>query len=106
MTLQEVNSTNFQTEVLEASIPVIVDFWAPWCGPCLLLAPVLEEVSLAMADKVKICKVNIDENPELATSYSVRSIPTLLLFDKGEIKDTRVGGATKHALEEWIKNNI
>lgn len=106
MKIEELGVNNFQQHVLEAATPVLVDFWAPWCGPCLMLSPVLEEVMQNMKDRIKLYKVNIDENPELATSYSVRSIPSLLLFSNGKVKATKIGGATKHVIEEWINNNI
>lgn len=97
-----VDNSNFETNVLQSAEPVVVDFWAEWCGPCKMIAPALEEISAEYAGKVKIAKLNIDENPELAAQYGVRSIPTLMLFKDGQVADTKVGAAPKTALSAWI----
>ena len=97
-----VDTNNFQTDVLQASEPVVVDFWAEWCGPCKMIAPALEEIATELAGKVKVAKVNIDENPELAAQFGVRSIPTLMIFKGGEVADMKVGAAPKTALASWI----
>ena len=96
------DKSNFQSDVLQAAEPVVVDFWAEWCGPCKMIAPALEEISAELQGKVKIAKVNIDENPELAAQYGVRSIPTLMIFKGGEVADMKVGAAPKTALSSWI----
>lgn len=98
-----INNSNFESDVLKSSEPVVVDFWAEWCGPCKMIAPALEEISNELAGQVKIAKVNIDENPELAAQYGVRSIPTLLMFKNGEIAANMVGAAPKSRLADWIK---
>jgi thioredoxin 1 len=104
MATVKVDTSNFQDEVLNAAEPVIVDFWAEWCGPCKMIAPSLEEISNELAGKVKVVKLNIDENPELAAQYGVRSIPTLAMFKAGEVADIKVGAAPKTALSSWISN--
>ncbi|MFZ1814830.1 MAG: thioredoxin [Rhizobiaceae bacterium] len=104
MTTIKVDKSNFQTDVLGSDVPVVVDFWAEWCGPCKMIAPSLEEISKEMAGKVKITKLNIDENPELAAQYGVRSIPTLMLFKGGEPASMQVGARPKSALADWIKS--
>jgi thioredoxin 1 len=98
----KVDSSNFQSDVLQASEPVVVDFWAEWCGPCKMIGPSLEEISKELAGKVKIAKLNIDENPELAAQFGVRSIPTLMMFKGGEVADMKVGALPKTALSHWI----
>ena len=104
MATVKVDTSNFQDEVLNAAEPVIVDFWAEWCGPCKMIAPSLEEISNELAGKVKVVKLNIDENPELAAQYGVRSIPTLAMFKGGEVADIKVGAAPKTALSTWISS--
>ncbi len=104
MATVKVDNSNFQTEVLESAQPVVVDFWAEWCGPCKMIAPSLEEISNEMAGKVKVAKVNIDENPELAAKFGVRSIPTLAIFKGGEVADIKVGASPKTALASWISS--
>ncbi|WP_273753935.1 thioredoxin [Bartonella sp. MM73XJBT.G] len=106
MTCIKVDKDNFESEVLTSSIPVVVDFWAEWCGPCKMIAPILDEVSTEMQNQVKITKVNIDENPELATQYGVRSIPTLLMFKNGNVSSNMVGATSKGRLSEWIKDGL
>lgn len=106
MTCIKVDKDNFESEVLTSSIPVVVDFWAEWCGPCKMIAPILDEVSTEMQNQVKIAKVNIDENPELATQYGVRSIPTLLMFKNGNVSSNMVGATSKGRLSEWIKDGL
>ena len=101
-----VSDADFQTEVLESDKPVIVDFWAEWCGPCQSLMPLVEELSNEMGDKVKVVKVNIDESPEAPTKYGVRGIPTLMLFKNGEVADTKVGGMSKSQLTEWAESQV
>lgn len=103
MATVKIDNSNFESDVLKASEPVVVDFWAEWCGPCKMIAPALEEISSEMAGQVKIAKVNIDENPELAAQYGVRSIPTLLMFKNGEIAANMVGATPKSRLADWIK---
>ncbi|PSM16560.1 thioredoxin [Nitratireductor alexandrii] len=100
------DKNSFKTDVLDSAEPVVVDFWAEWCGPCKMIAPSLEEISKEMAGKVKVAKVNIDENPELAAQFGVRSIPTLMLFKGGEVADIKVGAAPKTALSAWIDNAV
>ena len=97
-----VNADNFDAEVLNASQPVVVDFWAEWCGPCKQIAPALEEISEEQPG-VTIAKLNIDENQELAAKYGVRSIPTLIAFKNGEPTDMKVGAVPKSSLEGWVK---
>ncbi|TGS36320.1 thioredoxin, partial [Mesorhizobium sp. M8A.F.Ca.ET.182.01.1.1] len=91
MATVKVDAANFQSAVLESSEPVVVDFWAEWCGPCKMIAPSLEEISSELAGKVKVAKLNIDENPALAAQFGVRSIPTLAIFKSGEVADIKVG---------------
>ena len=93
---------DFKEKVLDATHPVLVDCWAPWCGPCRMLAPILEEVSTTLAGKVAVYSLNIDENPHTPSQYGVLSIPTLLLFDKGALKETKVGVQTKESLLKWL----
>ena len=95
MATVKIDNGNFESDVLNSETPVVVDFWAEWCGPCKMIAPSLEEISNEMGDKVKIAKVNMDENPELAAKYGVRSIPTLLMFKGGEPVAIQVGAAPK-----------
>jgi thioredoxin 1 len=102
MATVKVDTSNFQAEVLESAEPVVVDFWAEWCGPCKMIAPSLEEISNELAGKVKVAKLNIDENPELAAKFGVRSIPTLAMFKGGEVADIKVGASPKTALSAWI----
>ncbi|MEO9458546.1 MAG: thioredoxin [Lentilitoribacter sp.] len=101
-----VTNDNFQSEVLESTTPVVVDFWAEWCGPCKMIAPSLEEISNEMGDKVKIVKLNIDENPDIAAQFGVRSIPTLAMFKGGEVSDIKVGALPKTGLSSWIGDAI
>ena len=106
MTTVNVTDENFDTEVVKATKPVIVDFWAEWCGPCKMIGPVLEEISGEMSDQVIIAKHNIDNEPNTPTKYGIRGIPTMLLFKGGELKATKVGATTKSNIVTWIKENI
>ncbi|MEQ8480733.1 thioredoxin [Hoeflea sp.] len=106
MATVKVDSANFQSEVLESDVPVVVDFWAEWCGPCKMIAPSLEEISNEMQGKVKVAKVNIDENPQIATQFGVRSIPTLAMFKGGSVADIKVGASPKTALSSWISGAV
>ena len=104
MATVKVDQTNFESDVLYSDLPVIVDFWAEWCGPCKMIGPHLEEISDEMSGAVKVTKLNIDENPDLAAKYGVRSIPTLVMFKNGEPASIQVGAKPKSALVEWIKS--
>jgi|TARA_Y100001970_G_scaffold4314_1_gene4997 thioredoxin 1 len=106
MTTLKVTDENFEAEVIKASKPVIVDFWAEWCGPCKMIGPILEEISDEMSDQITIAKHNIDENPNRPTQYGIRGIPTMLLFKDGELKANKVGATTKSNIVSWIKENI
>ncbi|MEL6921031.1 MAG: thioredoxin [Pseudomonadota bacterium] len=106
MATMTVTNDNFQSDVLGADTPVVVDFWAEWCGPCKMIAPALEELAGEFDGKVKVAKVNIDENPELAAQYGVRSIPTLYMFKGGEVVDQMVGAAPKGKLSDWMQNTV
>jgi thioredoxin 1 len=102
-TVTEVTDNNFQAEVIESDIPVLVDFWAPWCGPCRMVSPVIEEIAEERGDGLKVVKLNIDENQETAVKFSVMSIPTLILFRHGEVAKTVVGAYPKRKLEEQLE---
>ena len=97
---------NFKSEVIESSTPVLVDFWAEWCGPCRVIAPALEELATAYEGKVTIGKLNVDDQPNLASQFRIRSIPTLLFFQNGEVVDQVIGAVPKGAIENKLKNLI
>ena len=96
----------FDTEVLQSEKPVLVDYWAEWCGPCKMIAPILEEVASEYGEKIKVCKMNIDENQETPPSYGIRGIPTLILFKNGEVEATKVGALSKTQLQSFLDDNI
>ena len=106
MATKKITDESFEKDVIKASIPTVVDFWAEWCGPCKQIGPVLEEISDEMKDQVVIAKHNIDEEPNTPTKYGVRGIPTMLLFKEGQLKATKVGATTKSNIVSWIKENI
>ena len=101
-----ITDSDFESKVLGSDTPVLVDFWAEWCGPCKQIGPTLEEISNEMANEVKIAKHNIDNEPNTPTKYGIRGIPTMLLFKDGELKATKVGATTKSNIISWIKENI
>jgi thioredoxin 1 len=98
--------TDFQKDVLKADQPVLVDFWAEWCGPCKAIGPALEEIADNLGGQIKIAKLNIDENPQTPQSYNVRGIPTLLIFKEGQVVAEKIGAMPKSALEQWISDNL
>ena len=101
-----VTDQNFDAEVLESGAPVLVDLWAEWCGPCRAIAPILDELADEYGDRLKIAKVNVDENPETARRFAVRSIPTLLVFDGGELKETAIGAKPRAALQSLVDKYV
>ncbi|PZO87577.1 MAG: thioredoxin [Micavibrio aeruginosavorus] len=102
----KVSDATFESEVLQSDTPVIVDFWAEWCGPCKALGPLVDELSEELKGRAKIVKVNIDESPQTPTKYGVRGIPTLMVFKNGQLTDTRVGSMPKSQLTEWAESVI
>jgi thioredoxin 1 len=106
MAVNKVSDANFEAEVLKSAEPVVVDFWAEWCGPCKMIAPVLDELAGSMQGKVKIVKLNVDENPDTAAKYGIMSIPTLMIFKNGEMASRQIGAAPKQKLEQWITSAV
>jgi thioredoxin 1 len=106
MAVGKTSDASFESDVLKSVEPVVVDFWAEWCGPCRMIAPALEEISGQVGDKVKIVKLNVDENPNTAAKYGIMSIPTLLMFKNGEISSRQVGAAPKQKLHQWISGAV
>lgn len=106
MTVHNTTDSSFESDVIKSEQPVLVDFWAEWCGPCKMVSPILEELAGELGDKVKIVKVNIDENPETPTKFGVRGIPTLMVFKGGELVSTKVGAMPKQAMSEWVSSAL
>jgi thioredoxin 1 len=104
MATKAVTDSSFKADVIDSDKPVLVDFWAEWCGPCKMIGPALEEISDELGEKLTIAKVNIDENPDAPGQYGVRGIPTMILFKNGEPAATKVGAAPKSALKSWIES--
>ena len=106
MTTLKVTDESFETQVIKSPKPIVVDFWAEWCGPCKMVGPILEEISNEMENDVSIAKHNIDEEPNTPSKFGIRGIPTMLLFKDGELKSTKVGATPKSDIVSWIKENI
>lgn len=106
MATKAISDTSFDADVLQADRPVLVDFWAEWCGPCKMIGPSLEELSEELGEKVTIAKLNIDDNPDAAARYGVRSIPTMILFKNGQPAATKIGAAPKSQLQGWLEGEL
>ena len=106
MSALPINESSFESVVVNYDLPVLIDFWAEWCGPCKEISPLLDEISNEMKDKIKIVKINIDDNPNIPSQYGVQSIPTLIIFKKGEPVATKVGSSIKTELISWINDSI
>ena len=106
MSMVKISDNTFDYDVIKCKKVVLVDFWAEWCGPCKQIAPILEEIAEEYASKLTIGKIDVDENPETPSKYQVRGIPTMILFDNGDIVDTRVGVSSKKDLSDWINQHI
>ncbi len=104
--VKEINEALFEAEVVKASLPVLVDFWAPWCGPCKMIAPVLKELAEDNGNRLKIVKVNVDENPDLASRFDVMGIPTMILFKDGQVVDSFSGAMSKQALSDKVAPHV
>ncbi|MBC6443990.1 MAG: thioredoxin [Alphaproteobacteria bacterium GM202ARS2] len=105
-TPQNISDDQFEQEVLRSDLPVVVDFWAPWCAPCKQIAPFLEELAKEKAGTLKVVKVNVDDSPKTSTTYNLRGIPTLMLFRGGEMIATKVGAVPKSVLDEWVSSSL
>ena len=106
MSTIKISDNTFEEEVITKGKPIIVDFWAEWCGPCKQIGPILEEISEEYKEKITIGKLDVDENPEISGKYQIRGIPTMMLFNNGSLIDTKVGMSSKNDLIEWIDKNI
>ena len=104
--ITHVSKDSFDEDVLKSERPVLVDYWAEWCGPCKMIAPILDEIAEEYGEKVKVCKVNVDENQETAARYAVRGIPTLMLFKNGDVEATKVGALSKSQLAAFLDSNL
>jgi thioredoxin 1 len=104
--MKQVTDASFEADVLKAGEPVLVDFWAEWCGPCRQIAPALEELSKDLAAKLTVAKINIDENPQVPGKYGVRGIPTLMIFKDGQVAATKIGALPKSKLYEWVQSVV
>ena len=106
MTTFSTNDDNFDQDIAESKVPVLVDFWAEWCGPCKQIGPILEEIAIEQESKIKVLKINIDENHETPQKFGVRGIPTLMFFKEGKLVESKVGSLPKTALDAWIQANL
>ena len=106
MSVLKITGDNFQEEVLKSNKPVLIDFYADWCGPCRMMSPIIDKIAEEMLDEIKVGKVNVDENQELAMEYGVMSIPTIVIIENGKVKNTLVGVRDKNEIKEMLKNNV
>jgi thioredoxin 1 len=106
MAVGKTSDASFESDVLKSSAPVVVDFWAEWCGPCRMVAPILDDIAKEYAGKLTVAKVNIDENPSTPNEYAVRGIPTMMLFQGGKLVDTKVGALPRGQLKDWIASKL
>ena len=106
MSTVKITDESFESDVLKSDTPVLVDFWAEWCGPCKMIAPALDELATELGEKVMIAKINIDENPHTPQKYGVRGIPTMMIFEGGQVAATKVGALPKSKIKEWIESSV
>ncbi|WIO74434.1 thioredoxin [Porticoccaceae bacterium LTM1] len=105
MSIAQITDASFEAEVLNSDIPVLVDFWATWCGPCKMIAPILDQLAGELEGKVKICKIDVDTNKEMAAKYNVRGVPTLMMFKDGNLEASKVGALSKPQLTQFVEEN-